>query len=77
MNYIFGRLMFNVGIEIILLLMVILFIGYILSWGQISYWGATVIINLFSKNIILFISGNYYIYYELLQRYFILHFILP
>jgi ubiquinol-cytochrome c reductase cytochrome b subunit len=76
-NYVFGRLIFNIGIEIIIILMVVLFIGYILSWGQISYWGATVIINLFAKNIILLISGNYYIYYELLQRYFIIHFIFP
>ena len=37
-----------VGVTIYLILMAIAFLGYVLPWGQISYWGATVITNLFT-----------------------------
>jgi len=66
------------GIIIIFLIIIISFLGYILSWGQISYWGATVITNLLSSipYLIKWISGNYYISLHVLKRYFIFHFIL-
>ena len=59
------------------------FIGYVLPWGQISYWEATVIINLLSAipyigdTIVLWIWGGFSIKNATLNRFFSLHFILP
>jgi len=41
-------MVWNTGIVIVLLLMGTAFLGYVLPWGQISFWGATVITNLLS-----------------------------
>ena len=59
--------------------MSISFIGYVLPFGQMSLWGATVITNLLSSipSLIEFICGGYYIHNPTLKRFFILHFILP
>lgn len=38
----------NIGVVLLLLTMATAFLGYVLPWGQISFWGATVITNLFS-----------------------------
>tara|TARA_B100000674_G_scaffold465585_1_gene448637 strand:- start:95 stop:841 length:747 start_codon:yes stop_codon:yes gene_type:complete len=58
---------------------VIAFLRYILPWGQMSYWGATVITNVLSfiPDIVEWICGNFFIYNPTLNRFFILHFILP
>ena len=55
------------------------FIGYVLPWGQISFWGATVITNLLSPFpcLIVWICGGFYISNPTLKRYLIFHFILP
>ena len=42
------ELLFMLGVVIFLLMMATAFMGYVLPWGQMSYWGATVITNLFS-----------------------------
>ena len=57
----------------------IAFLRYILPWGQMSYWGATVITNVLSfiPDIVEWICGNFFIYNPTLNRFFILHFILP
>ena len=57
----------------------IAFLGYILPWGQKSFWGATVITNVLSTipDLIEWICGNFFIYNPTLNRFFILHFILP
>lgn len=67
------------GIILLLFLMAIAFIGYVLPFGQMSFWGATVITNLLSPfpNIIEWVSGGYYIYNPTLKRFFIFHFLLP
>ena len=67
------------GIIILFLLMAIAFMGYVLPFGQISLWGATVITNLLSPfpSLIEFLCGGYYIYNPTLKRFFIFHFILP
>ena len=67
------------GIIIYFLLMAIAFIGYVLPFGQMSLWGATVITNLLSSipSLIEWICGGYYVYNPTLKRFFILHFILP
>ena len=71
------------GILILFLLMGTAFIGYVLPWGQISYWGATVITNLASaipyigNNIVAWLWGGFSIGQGTLTRFFILHFLLP
>jgi ubiquinol-cytochrome c reductase cytochrome b subunit len=75
--------MWVTGIILFLLLMVISFLGYILPWGQMSYWGAVVITNLisvipfFGKSIIAWLWGGFSISNPTLNRFFILHYILP
>jgi len=67
------------GIIILCLLIIIGFLGYLLPWGQMSYWGCTVIMNLlnFIPRLIEWIYGNYFISIPTIKRFFILHFILP
>merc|ERR1712137_1329697 len=67
------------GIVLLLFLMAIAFIGYVLPFGQMSLWGATVITNLLSSipSFITYILGSYSISNPTLKRFFIFHFILP
>lgn len=71
------------GIIILFLLIGTAFIGYVLPWGQMSYWGATVITNLASaipmvgQNIVLWLWGGFSIGQGTLTRFFILHFLIP
>lgn len=72
-----------VGIIIFLLMMATAFMGYVLPWGQMSFWGATVITNLFSaipvvgKSIVTWLWGGYSVDNPTLNRFFALHFLLP
>nr|YP_010586431.1 cytochrome b [Oecetis caucula]UZZ44219.1 cytochrome b [Oecetis caucula] len=71
------------GILIMFLMMATAFMGYILPWGQMSFWGATVITNLFSVIPIIgteftqWIWGNFAVSNSTLNRFFMLHFIIP
>jgi len=71
------------GIIIFLLIMGAAFIGYVLPWGQISFWGATVITNLISaiplvgESIVVWIWGNFSVSDATLNRFFSLHYLLP
>nr|YP_009000436.1 cytochrome b [Otobius megnini]AHF21637.1 cytochrome b [Otobius megnini]AIZ58586.1 cytochrome b [Otobius megnini]UYB78416.1 cytochrome b [Otobius megnini] len=71
------------GTLIILLLMATAFLGYVLPWGQMSFWGATVITNLLSaipyagENITNWLWGGFSVDNPTLTRFFALHFILP
>jgi len=71
------------GIVIVLLLMGTAFLGYVLPWGQISFWGATVITNLLSaipyigRSITIWLWGGFSVDNATLTRFFTLHFILP
>merc|ERR1712056_97788 len=67
------------GIVIFLFLMAIAFMGYVLPFGQMSFWGATVITNLLSPfpSLIEWVSGGYCVHSPTLKRFFIFHFILP
>lgn len=71
------------GILIIFILIGTAFLGYILPWGQISFWGATVITNLISAipyigpNITFWIWGGFSVDNNTLIRFFTLHFLLP
>nr|BDX99466.1 cytochrome b [Ficopomatus enigmaticus] len=70
------------GMVMGVLLMGISFLGYVLPWGQMSYWGATVITNLisvlpFGSILVEFIWGGYSVGEATLNRFFSLHFLLP
>ena len=72
-----------VGCSILLLTMATAFLGYVLPWGQIRFWGATVITNLFSAipyvghEIVYWIWGGFAVDNASLTRFFALHFLLP
>ena len=55
------------------------FMGYVLPFGQMSFWGATVITNLLSPFpcLIEWVSGGHYVYNPTLKRFFLFHFLLP
>ena len=71
------------GVIIFLLMMATGFMGYVLPWGQMSFWGATVITNLFSaiplvgESITTWLWGGYSVDNPTLNRFFSLHFLLP
>lgn len=73
----------NLGVTIFILTIATAFIGYLLPWGQIRFWGATVITNLFSalpyigKPLVEWIWGGFGVNNATLTRFFSLHFILP
>nr|AGF95353.1 cytochrome b [Babesia canis rossi] len=67
------------GMVIFVLSMAIAFLGYVLPDGQMSYWGATVITNLFywAPDVVIVMLGGYSVSEPTLQRFYILHFVLP
>ena len=72
-----------IGIIIYLLMMAAAFMGYVLPWGQMSFWGATVITNLFSaiplvgESITNWLWGGYSVDNPTLTRFFSLHYLFP
>nr|WEV93799.1 cytochrome b [Haritalodes derogata] len=72
-----------VGVIILFLLMATAFMGYVLPWGQMSFWGATVITNLLSAipylgtTLVNWIWGGFAIDNATLTRFYTFHFILP
>lgn len=73
----------NVGIIILFIVIGTAFIGYVLPWGQISFWGATVITNLVSaipylgNDIVQWLWGGFAVDNATLTRFFTFHFIIP
>nr|ABM47041.1 cytochrome b [Avahi laniger] len=73
----------NIGITLLLTVMATAFVGYVLPWGQMSFWGATVITNLLSaipyigSNLVEWIWGGFSVDKATLTRFFAFHFILP
>ena len=71
------------GVIIFLLMMATAFMGYVLPWGQMSFWGATVITNLFSAipviggSIVEWLWGGFSVSNSTLNRFFSLHYLLP
>merc|ERR1712021_162345 len=67
------------GILLFLLLMAIAFMGYVLPFGQMSFWGATVITNLLSPfpSLIEWVCGGYCVHCPTLKRFFLIHFQIP
>lgn len=77
------ELLWILGVVIFLLMMATAFMGYVLPWGQMSYWGATVITNLFSAipvvgdDIVTLLWGGFSVDNPTLKRFFALHYLLP
>jgi ubiquinol-cytochrome c reductase cytochrome b subunit len=77
------ELLWMIGVVILLLMMATAFMGYVLPWGQMSFWGATVITNLFSAiplvgdSIVTLLWGGFSVDNPTLNRFFALHFLLP
>lgn len=71
------------GVILFLLMMATAFMGYVLPWGQMSFWGATVITNLFSavpyigENIVQILWGGFSVDNPTLNRFFSLHYLMP
>nr|YP_010507433.1 cytochrome b [Distenia punctulatoides]UXG19095.1 cytochrome b [Distenia punctulatoides] len=72
-----------IGVTIFFLVMATAFLGYVLPWGQMSFWGATVITNLVSaipylgSTIVQWVWGGFAVDNATLNRFFALHFLLP
>nr|YP_097270.1 cytochrome b [Hydromantes brunus]AAU20720.1 cytochrome b [Hydromantes brunus] len=83
----YGSYMFkqtwNIGVILLFLVMATAFVGYVLPWGQMSFWGATVITNLLSaipyvgNTLVQWIWGGFSVDKATLTRFFAFHFILP
>jgi len=77
------ELLWMLGVTILLLMMATAFMGYVLPWGQMSFWGATVITNLFSavpvvgESIVTWLWGGFSVDNPTLNRFFALHYLLP
>nr|ABV45231.1 cytochrome b [Ictalurus pricei] len=73
----------NIGVVLLLLVMMTAFVGYVLPWGQMSFWGATVITNLLSavpymgNALVQWIWGGFSVDSATLTRFFAFHFLLP
>nr|UNQ32431.1 cytochrome b [Hoplodactylus duvaucelii]UNQ32444.1 cytochrome b [Hoplodactylus duvaucelii]UNQ32574.1 cytochrome b [Hoplodactylus duvaucelii]UNQ32587.1 cytochrome b [Hoplodactylus duvaucelii] len=73
----------NIGVILLLLTMATAFMGYVLPWGQMSFWGATVITNLLSATpyigttLVEWIWGGFSVDNATLSRFFTFHFVLP
>jgi len=77
------ELLWMLGVVILLLMMATAFMGYVLPWGQMSFWGATVITNLFSaipvvgESVVTWLWGGFAVDNPTLNRFFALHYLLP
>ena len=77
------ELLWMLGVVILILMMATAFMGYVLPWGQMSFWGATVITNLFSAipvvgdSIVTLLWGGFSVDNPTLNRFFALHYLLP
>lgn len=82
-SYIERYKLWNLGVIIFIAMMATAFMGYVLPWGQMSFWGATVITNLFSaipligSSIVEWLWGGFSVDNATLNRFFSLHYLLP
>ncbi len=77
------ELLWIIGVIIYITMMATAFFGYLLPWGQMSYWGAQVIVNLFAavpgvgEDLSVWVRGDYVISDATLNRFYALHYLLP
>ena len=78
-----NQITWTIGITIYLIMIITAFVGYVLPWGQMSFWAATVITNLFSaipyigNSIVLWIWGRFSVSNPTLNRFYRLHYLFP
>jgi ubiquinol-cytochrome c reductase cytochrome b subunit len=76
-------LLWILGVAILLVMMTTAFMGYVLPWGQMSYWGATVITNMVSAipvvgdSVVTWLWGGFSVDSPMLTRFYSLHYLLP
>ena len=81
-SYLFIKTWFS-GVSLLILVIAAAFLGYVLPWGQISFWGATVITNLFSAfpyvgpRLVTWLWGGFAVENATLTRFFTFHFLVP
>nr|AKS04347.1 cytochrome b [Parasagitta elegans] len=81
-SYMFIKTWFS-GVSLLILVMAAAFMGYVLPWGQMSFWGATVITNLFSAfpyvgpSLVTWLWGGFAVENATLTRFFTFHFVVP
>lgn len=77
------EIVWMLGVIILLLMIITAFMGYVLPWGQMSFWAATVITNLFTavpvfgQEIVIWLWGGYSVDHATLNRFLSLHYLLP
>jgi len=77
------ELLWIIGVLLYLAMMATAFFGYLLPWGQMSYWGAQVIVNLFAavpgvgEDLSVWVRGDYVVSDATLNRFFAFHFLVP
>nr|QOW08081.1 cytochrome b [Attagenus augustatus augustatus] len=77
------KMTWMMGVTIMIMVMATAFLGYVLPWGQMSFWGATVITNLLSavpylgSSIVQWLWGGFAVDNATLTRFFTLHFMMP
>jgi quinol-cytochrome oxidoreductase complex cytochrome b subunit len=77
------ELLWIIGVTLLLLMMAAAFLGYVLPWGQLSYWAAKVITNMFTafpivgEPIVTWLWGGYTVGNPTLNRFFALHYLIP
>jgi len=78
-SYFYNSNTWFTGILLLFILMAIAFLGYVLPFGQMSFWGATVITNLLSPFpcFVEWVCGGYCVHNPTLKRFFLFHFVLP
>lgn len=82
-SYVKNAVAWYIGIVIFFAVMATAFIGYVLPWGQMSFWGATVITNLFSviplvgDSVVTWLWGGFGVGGPTLNRFYTLHFLIP
>jgi len=78
-SYFYNQNTWFSGIFLFLFLMVTAFMGYVLPWGQMSFWGATVITNILSgvPCLVPWVCGGFLVSNPSLSRFFVFHFLLP
>ena len=78
-SYVYNNNLWLSGLLGLVFLMAIAFLGYVLTWGQMSFWGGTVITNLLCSvlDLLEWMYGGFYVSNPTLKRFFVFHFLGP
>ena len=78
-SYVYNNNLWLSGLLGLVFLMAIAFLGYVLTWGQMSFWGGTVITNLLCSvpGLLEWMCGGFYVSNPTLKRFFVFHFLGP